>query len=129
MSRSEAEAEWYREHERTRRARQRAAKRSQADLVPVGLPSTDWLDDAACFKFGVATEIFFPPNTGGGRYRKDAFDAPREICAVCPVRTPCLDDALRWEASRGVQRVGFVGGMSPEERAREAARRQKNVRR
>ncbi len=100
------------------------AKRPAPKHAPAGLPSTDWLDDAACFKSGIDTEVFFPPSSGSGRPRLGAWDAPRAICNVCPVRNPCLEDALRWESSRGVQRVGFVGGMSPEERAREHARRQ-----
>ncbi len=124
MNRNDAELARVRELNRLNRARQRAAKRTPPPPVQIGLPDSSWLDDAACFKFGVDTEVFFPPTNGPGRYRKGAWDEPRSICSVCPVRTPCLDDALRWEAGRGVQRVGFVGGMTPEERAREHASRQ-----
>ncbi len=119
MNRSEQTEEWRREHDR----RRKAAQRARLNPPETNLPDSSWLEDAACFAFGTDTAVFFPPSSHSGKARRGAYDEARTICSVCPVRTPCLDDALRWEAQRGVQRVGFVGGMSPEERGREHARR------
>jgi WhiB family transcriptional regulator, redox-sensing transcriptional regulator len=48
-----------------------------------------WRDRAACAAPGIDPEVFFPEP---GR-RNGAAEAKR-ICARCPVRAPCLDEAL-----------------------------------
>jgi WhiB family redox-sensing transcriptional regulator len=48
-----------------------------------------WRDRAACAAPGIDPELFFPEP---GR-RNGAAEAKR-ICARCPVRAPCLDEAL-----------------------------------
>lgn len=62
-----------------------------------------WWDLAACR--GMATDLFFP---GRGDY--DVYEAKR-VCAGCPVRAECLEEAL---AQREV--FGVWGGLSERER-------------
>jgi WhiB family redox-sensing transcriptional regulator len=50
---------------------------------------TRWRDRAACAAPGINPEVFFPEP---GR-RNGAAEAKR-ICARCPVKAPCLDEAL-----------------------------------
>lgn len=71
----------------------------------------DWPDRAACA--GVPTNVFFPER--GGRAR-DCYEEARAICAACPVRWECLDEALSTEMSG--YRAGMVGGLTPEQRDR-----------
>ncbi len=62
-----------------------------------------WRDEATCLE--VDPELFFPEAGGGGR-------AAKRVCAVCPVRTACLTDAL----DRRDTAYGVLGGMTPGER-------------
>jgi hypothetical protein len=61
-----------------------------------------WHDDAACRD--AAPALFFP-EVGGTATKAKA------ICAGCPVREQCLDDAIERNEEHGVW-----GGMTPEER-------------
>jgi len=75
-------------------------------------PAPAWRTDAACAEVG--GELFYPaPN-------ESAAPAKR-VCARCPVRRDCLDDALAWETPS--LRHGVLGGLTPTERARLAAQR------
>jgi WhiB family redox-sensing transcriptional regulator len=88
--------------------------------VPVAvLPPAGWDDHAACD--GMDPDVFFPvvPRGGGGLYAE-----ARAVCETCPCRADCLNMALALETG---ERHGMWGGMSPNERDTEAARRRKGV--
>lgn len=75
----------------------------------------------------VPTAIFFPPRPPSpGRKGKagqpDPYAQARRICAHCPVREPCAHFALA-----GNEQHGLWGGMSPDERATERARRRQEA--
>lgn len=67
----------------------------------------DWRASAACRS--ADPEIFFPTADGGPVYDAQVAVA-KAICAGCPVRVQCLDEALA--------RIpyGVAGGLTPEER-------------
>jgi WhiB family redox-sensing transcriptional regulator len=69
----------------------------------------DWQERGACK--GVAVEFFFPPVD-------EDCDGAKAVCAMCPVREPCLEHAL----SVG-ERFGVWGGLTPAERRTLAGRR------
>jgi WhiB family transcriptional regulator, redox-sensing transcriptional regulator len=72
--------------------------------------SAGWQLAAACR--GEDSAFFFAPNYFEKRHEKDAREArAKRICAVCPVRDPCLDHALHTRESHGVW-----GGMNETER-------------
>ena len=66
--------------------------------------TTDWMTKGNCFE-RPPSEFF--PSDGVG------VDRARKICATCPVKTPCLDYALRNRIDHGVW-----GGTSERERRR-----------
>ena len=66
--------------------------------------STDWMRRGNCRDHPPAT--FFPSDGVG-------VDVARRICATCPVKTPCLEYALRNGVDHGVW-----GGASERERRR-----------
>jgi len=69
----------------------------------------NWADRAACR--GKPLHLWFPPSGG-------AMKTARIICAGCPVRQPCLTEALEQEAGEHVtMRSGMRGGLTPAERA------------
>jgi len=68
-----------------------------------------WMADAACR--GMHTRLFFPPRGGDARL-------PKEVCASCPVRVECLDEAVR-----NLEKHGVWGGLSERERRQERKRR------
>ena len=69
---------------------------------------THWYDQAACK--GVSPSVFFPEDDQAD------YGLARRLCATCPVREPCLDDAQRARINHGM-----FGGLTPKERR--AARR------
>jgi len=82
------------------------------------LKRPEWHQRAACRGVGVDQFIV---GRGGGQY-----DAARELCAVCPVRTECLETALAdpelqgmWGATSEVQRKAMrrASGDVPARRA------------
>jgi WhiB family transcriptional regulator, redox-sensing transcriptional regulator len=81
-------------------------------VIPGG--TSRWRQDAACRTVGAA--FFFPSD--------EPEDAPlystsraRAICAHCPVRAQCLDDAMAREGTAGRHdRSGVWGGLSPSQR-------------
>lgn len=79
------------------------------------LLGADWQDFAACAEIG--TELFFPSKGGDVRQAK-------RICAGCPVRAECLEEADANEGGSDLLTHGVWGGLSPQERIarfREAA--------
>lgn len=79
--------------------------------------TTDWLAEAACL--GHEPEVFFPleqhgtglnPAAARARHRERE-EAALEVCAGCPVRERCLEEAL---AAPHVH--GIWGGKTAEER-------------
>lgn len=63
-----------------------------------------WWERAACRD--LARDVFFP-----GENETHQYVEARRICAGCPVRDECLDDAL----ATG-ERFGMRGGLTPRER-------------
>ena len=62
--------------------------------------------------------LFFGPD-GEQRPEREVREArAKAVCASCPVRAQCLDDALRNSTKHGVW-----GGLNEEERVRERRRR------
>lgn len=69
--------------------------------------SQDWRDGATCRHHD--PELFFPEGTAGPA--KQEADRAKQLCRSCPVRTPCLDFALRHGLA-----FGIWGGTTGEER-------------
>lgn len=69
----------------------------------------DWSNSAACLDQD--PELFFPVGEGPTAQRQ--VEEAREICANCPVRTPCLAFALQTNVQ-----FGIWAGTVPVERAR-----------
>lgn len=68
------------------------------------LEPTPWAAQAACARS--SPDLFFPNRGGSVRQAK-------AVCKTCPVRTECLDYALRWHIAHGVW-----GGLSYRQRRR-----------
>ncbi|MFI0434084.1 MAG: WhiB family transcriptional regulator [Candidatus Nanopelagicales bacterium] len=80
-----------------------------------------WHTEAACRD--TDPDTFYPqpeapigrPTTG----KPDPYAAARTICAQCPVRDQCLQEAMTEESGHGAHaRHGMRGGLSPSERYR-----------
>ncbi|QJT04396.1 WhiB family transcriptional regulator [Streptomyces asoensis] len=77
-------------------------------------PGRAWLTQALCVRPDMAKyrHLFFP-HPG----EKAKAEAAKQICASCPVRIACLEDALAEEGGRGHEnRHGIRGGMAPRAR-------------
>ena len=72
-----------------------------------------WRNRSACR--GLDPTIFYPPSD-------EEADEAKAICAVCPVREPCLEYAL---ANR--ERDGIWGGRTERERRRLVRQRRKTA--
>jgi WhiB family transcriptional regulator, redox-sensing transcriptional regulator len=81
-----------------------------------GGPGVNWQDRAACR--GMDVLLFFGPDHERRSEREIREAKAKAICQLCPVRTQCLDYALRNSI-----RPGIWGGLNEEERARERRRR------
>lgn len=90
------------------------------------LPALDlrWQDDARCA--GTPVDVFFHEalslrsGTTFARERALQHQPVRDalnLCALCPVRTDCLNTAMAAESGDGTQRHGIWGGLLPHERA------------
>jgi WhiB family transcriptional regulator, redox-sensing transcriptional regulator len=79
--------------------------RSQRPSCPSG--AQDWRDLAACG--GLDPGLFFPIGNAGPAQVQIA--QAKQVCAGCPVRTPCLE----WALASG-QETGVWGGTSEDER-------------
>lgn len=75
----------------------------------------NWRQLARCR--GVDPEIFYPVSDDD-----DAAHEAKEICAVCPVREPCLEFALTTREKNGVW-----GGLTERERRRVIRQRRKTA--
>ena len=73
-----------------------------------------WREEALCAT--TDPELFFMDSEGGSSYQ-----TARRLCASCPVREACLDDAMAYEASAAGRRYGMYGGLTPKEREELAA--------
>lgn len=73
-------------------------------MTPKTLRPEEWRNQAACN--GVPTRLFFAEKGSGVAEAKI-------ICKACPVRTDCLETALR-----NRERIGVWGGLTPKERRR-----------
>jgi WhiB family transcriptional regulator, redox-sensing transcriptional regulator len=71
------------------------------------VPRPDWRLAAACRQFD--TELFFPIGTAGPAAGQIAL--AKAICQTCPVRTTCLDWAMRHHPQYGIW-----GGTTEQER-------------
>ena len=72
----------------------------------------EWQLRAACR--GPHSAVFYPPSSFERRDEKAAREVrAKEICRTCPVKTPCLEYALRNGVDHGVW-----GGASERERRR-----------
>lgn len=69
-------------------------------------PETDWHKQARCREEWVEPEWFFIDTGSATRARK--------VCALCPVRSDCLDFALH----NPLGQHGIWGGTTPPERRR-----------
>lgn len=79
-----------------------------------------WQDDGLCREIGDA--LFFPDDEGARAHR---YTDARAVCAACPVRSICLEDAMAREGNVTREyRAGLWGGLSPEQRANLAKARQ-----
>jgi WhiB family redox-sensing transcriptional regulator len=72
-----------------------------------------WRQYARCL--GADPELFYPASDEGG-------EAAKAICAVCPVREPCLEHAITAREKQGVW-----GGLNEKERRRIIRRRRKTA--
>lgn len=96
-----------------------ARKRPGARPAPTGEPLVEvdfddagpdaWREEALCAT--TDPELFFMDGEGGSSYQ-----TARRLCASCPVREACLDDAMAYEASAAGRRYGMYGGLTPKER-------------
>jgi WhiB family redox-sensing transcriptional regulator len=75
--------------------------------------NASWRQRAACQ--GLDADIFYPIS------EEDAEEA-KSICALCPVRQPCLEHAL---VNR--EREGVWGGLNERERRRVSRQRRKSA--
>jgi WhiB family transcriptional regulator, redox-sensing transcriptional regulator len=65
-----------------------------------------WTEQAACK--GADQRIFYQSGAN------PLYTQAKSICAKCPVRLECLQDAMEWEKTN--LRIGMWGGMTPRER-------------
>lgn len=73
-----------------------------------------WRDDAACQGRG---PLFLPGIDHGPAYLASTA-AAKGVCASCPVRITCLDDAMATEGGGDERaRAGVRGGLTPKDRA------------
>ncbi|MGW7139831.1 WhiB family transcriptional regulator [Streptomyces xanthophaeus] len=80
-----------------------------AHLPPATQEAWEWQSRAACRDLG--TGRFFHPAGERGEDREERDAAAKRVCAGCPVRTACLQHALRTREPFGVW-----GGLTEEER-------------
>lgn len=82
-----------------------------------------WQDDAACRDIGWG--LFLPlDDDEGNQWNSNTYAPGKAVCAACPVRTDCLEDAMTREGDATHQyRSGLWGGLTPNQRARLARAR------
>ena len=78
------------------------------DLLDLDLAETEWQEHAICASIDPA---LWHPDKGGSPHQALKF------CQECPVRKPCLDFAMEWEAREDVFfAYGIYGGMTANQR-------------
>jgi WhiB family redox-sensing transcriptional regulator len=98
------------------RTADRAERLAAAQAARARLPVVDqgrarpWMAEAACA--GIDTNLFFP-----GRDAKADQAAAKAVCAGCPVRHACLDEALTGPQAASDD-AGVFGGTTPADRQR-----------
>lgn len=102
-----------------RRPRKAVARR------PVEVPGGwTWQEDAACW--GEPVEFFFGPEGERAQERYQREREAKAVCALCPVRTECLDFSIGGTVPAGSwQQYGLYGGLTEDERAAERRKRMK----
>lgn len=70
------------------------------------IPVRTWIDDAACV--GMDPELFHPKSKEYVYKGKDVFAEVRPVCANCPVKQECLDEAISAN-----QLSAFRAGLTP----------------
>lgn len=71
---------------------------------------TDWQEHAACRLED--TNLFFSVEGDEPKDSALRYSLAKRICAICPVRQPCLSFALALD-----ERHGIWGGLTPHQRA------------
>jgi hypothetical protein len=92
--------------------------------VPETRRKPDWRDDAVCAtdQYEGHRDLWFP-NPGD----HEATAAAKRVCATCPVRQACLDNALTEEGGRTkTNRFGIRGGKTTSQRYNLYAQARKN---
>ena len=74
-----------------------------------GSNDAKWMADGLCLKFDY--DLCYPE-------KKARIADAKKVCAMCPVRTDCLNWAIEHDETEGVW-----GGMGPAERRKEIKRR------
>ena len=79
----------------------------------------DWRDDAVCTQ--VDPELFYPADSTGVPAEAE------QVCSLCTVRIPCLDEAFRLEGLHVTSeyRHGMWGGLTPRQRSTLAKQRRR----
>jgi len=75
----------------------------------------DWQSDAACT--GIGTEVFYSPENAQNQV---PFETLSRVCGGCPVKSECLNHAIKHEE------FGYWGGVS--ERGIRMMRRKRGIR-
>lgn len=94
---------------------------SYTGSTPDTEPAPNWRKDALCARPDMTPlrDLFFPLPGEKAKSRQ-----AKQICAACPVRNECLDDALNVEGGCGHEkRHGIRGGLSPDGRRKRYERR------
>ena len=84
---------------------------TQDPMVIVYAEGRIWADQALCKSIG--PDVFF--DSSQGQFDATAMESAataKRICAACPVRSECLDHAIKND-----ERFGIWGGMTQKERA------------
>lgn len=82
-----------------------------------------WHARALCRARRLPLALFYPRS---GKTAQSIYPQLRMICMACPVRVDCREAALTIDRELGVV-AGFAGGMTPDERAREADLRHRSL--
>lgn len=83
-------------------------------ITPINLREEQWKLEAACQ--GADTEAYFREV---GEVQRDERRMVKRICASCPVRTECLEYAIKYNMQ------GWWGGLSQHDRVAIKSRRNK----
>jgi WhiB family redox-sensing transcriptional regulator len=97
---------WVLQKRATVRPAPTAQRRTGFEEIERLIPAVDWKLDGLCTKTN--PRKWFPETAGEARWNNEKAKA---ICAVCPVRQTCLEDAL----AKG--EAGIWGGTTEDERA------------